>query len=259
MDTRQFKYLKTQGGEVAYLGNLGNGKALVFIGRSNTQKSSIPLQELINRLVHEDYVLLWPVTRTHSIVKFLDMKSEIFVHWLDVIFGPGESFAKTGLRKIAKAMILAFYPSKWDHFFMKERRMKVPSQLDFYRRILRSVLSDKAVSILSHSAGGLIASHLCDEPNVQRVICFGYPFKHPDKPDEPARTDNLRQIQKPFLIIQGDHDDYGGTDVVSRYALAPCIEFEFVSSGHNYDNLSDIEWSRIIDRIESFFLVKATD
>ena len=142
---------------------------------------------------------------------------------------------------------------------MKERRMKVPSQLDFYRRILRSVLSDKAVSILSHSAGGLIASHLCDEPNVQRVICFGYPFKHPDKPDEPARTDNLRQLQKPFLIIQGDHDDYGGTDVVSRYALAPCIEFEFVSSGHNYESLSDIEWSRIVDRLESFFLVNVTD
>ena len=252
INSMQFKSLKIRGGEAVYLGSLDSNKALVFIGRSSTTKSSAPLQELINRLVHENYLLLWPIDRTHSIVTLLTKKSERFDRWLDIIFGPDESFVKDCLRKFAKSTILAFYPSKWDHFYMRERKLSLPSQIDFYRRTLRSVLRDKAVSILSHSAGGRIAAHLCDEPNVERMICFGYPFRHPEKPEESERTDNLRGIQKPFLIIQGVQDEYGGKDVASRYELSPCIEFEFVASDHNYENMSDVEWSAIVDRIESF-------
>ena len=252
MDTMQFKYLKIPGGQVAYLGSLANDKALLFIGRSNPTMESAPLQTLINRLVLENYVVLCPIDRARSIVNFLNKKSARLVQWIDAICGPNESLIKNYLRKITKAIILAFYPSKWDHFFTRERRLNTAYQSDFYRRVLRSVGKGKAISVLSHSAGGRIACHLSDESNLERLICFGYPFKHPDKQEEPERTDNLKRIQKPFLIIQGAQDEYGGTDVTSRYALSACIGFEFVNSDHNYENISDGDWSRIINRIESF-------
>ena len=151
-----------------------------------------------------------------------------------------------------KAIILAFFPSKWDYFLLREKRSKITDQINFYRRTLQSIGKGKTISILSHSAGGRIASHLTDEPNLARIICFGYPFKHPDKQEEPDRTDNLKIIQKPFLIIQGDQDEYGGMTAISRYELSPCIEFEFITSDHNYEKVSDVDWLRIINRIESF-------
>ena len=252
----QFKSLKIDGGEVAYLGSLANDKALLFIGRSNTQKHSAPLQKLINRLVLENYVLLWPISRSQSIGDFLINKSERITHLVDAICGPSESLVKAGLKKMIKASILVCYPTKWDHFFMRSRSPKIPNKIKFYRQMLQSAGKNKAMSILSHSAGGRIASHLSDEPNLERIICFGYPFKHPNRQEEPERTDSLKRIDKPFLIIQGVQDEYGGTDVISRYDLSPCIEFEFVTTDHNYENISDADWSRIINRIESFLEVR---
>lgn len=200
----------------------------------------------------ENYVLLWPVDDKRSILDLLGKKRELIVQCLDAILGPNDSLVKTCLRKIGLALVLALYPSRWVDFLMRERRSQLPNQIDFYRGTLRSVGNGKTVSVLSHSAGGRIASHLCDEPNVDRVICFGYPFKHPDKQEEPERTESLKRIQKPFLIIQGTQDEYGGTDVTTRYELSPSIEFEFVNTDHDYEDVSAADWSRIINRIESF-------
>lgn len=248
----QFRYLKVDGGEVAYLGSLSNHKALLFIGRSNPSKESIPLKTLINQLILDKYVVLWPIERTYAIVNFLNVKCERIARWLDDVFGTADSPLKAVLRRIAKASVLLCYPSKWDHFFLRKRRSELAYQIDFYRRAIRTVVGDKAFGVISHSAGGRIASHLCDEQYLAGVICFGYPFKHPDKPEEPERTENLKRIKTPFLIVQGTEDPYGGIDVVERYELSPSIELEFVVSGHNYENISDADWSRIINRIEAF-------
>lgn len=251
MSATNFRYQKVSGGEVAYLGSLASDKVLLFIGRSNTRKQSAPLQALLNRLMLEDYVLLWPLNRMQSTSALLVRKSERFVRWIDRAFGPGAVMANTYSKKLIKALILAFYPARWDYVFKRDKEIKKEDQIDFHRQILQSLGGAKLISILSHSAGGIIASHLGDEPNLKSVICFGYPFKHPDKQEEPERTDNLKKIQIPFLVVQGTRDAYGGAEVINRYELSPSIEFEFVGSDHDYEDIPDADWSRVIARIET--------
>lgn len=112
---------------------------------------------------------------------------------------------------------------------------------------------------MSHSAGGIIASTLADDSNIFGIICFGYPFKHPDKGEERYRTKFLKDIKKPFLVIQGTKDEYGGADVQNRYKLSPYIEFEFVEATHEYENLSGDDWARVAYRIECFLQAKTSN
>lgn len=246
-----FRYQKVKGGEVAYLGSLASEKVLLFIGRSNTRKQSVPLQALLNRLILDDYVLLWPISKPQATSVLLSQKSERFIGRVRRIFGPCEFLGSGYSPKFIKALILAAHPARWDFILTRHREMKTENRIQFYRYILQSLGRKKTISILSHSAGGVIATHLSDEPNLKNIICFGYPFKHPDRPEEPERTDNLKCIKTPFLIIQGTRDEYGGAEVIHRYALSQSIEVEFVDSNHDYEDISVADWSRVVSRIGS--------
>jgi len=122
--------------------------------------------------------------------------------------------------------------------------------------MLQLLGKEKSVTILAQSSGCITATHLQIEANVEKIIGFGYPFKHPDKDEEPERTMHLKDIQKPFLIIQGNNDEYGGSDIASRYELSPLVKFEFVTATHEYENLSVNDWSKVIKRIKSFLELK---
>jgi pimeloyl-ACP methyl ester carboxylesterase len=225
---------------------------LLFIGRSNTQKNSAPLQELLNRLVLDGYLLVWPKSRNQFISELLANKSLRAVDWLNSAFGQTESQAKVWIRRILKGLILIGHPARWDYFADWLRNNQSDEQTETYREILRVLGSNKSIFILSHSAGGITASRLANEDNLRGMICFGYPFKHPDKDEEPYRTTELKNIEKPFLIVQGHQDEYGGADVQSQYELSQNIEFEFVQANHEYENLSTDDWMRVVKRLASF-------
>jgi len=249
---RQFNYLDIKDTHAVYLGSLESKKMLLFIGRSNTQKNSLPLQELIDKLALNGYLLVWAKSKNQLISELLTEKSLRAVGWLDSIFGKTESQAKAWIRRILKGFILISYPSKWGYFVNWFRGSLANEQAEVHRDIIRKLSKNKSVFILSHSAGGITASYLANEENLYGVICFGYPFKHPEKDEESYRTNGLRNIQKPFLIIQGYQDEYGGRDVQSRYELSQNIDFEFVQANHEYQNLSTDDWMRVIKRITSF-------
>ena len=252
MENYQFNYLDLSDAHTAYLGSLASTKMLLFIGRSNTQKNSAPLQKLLDRLVLDGYLLVWPKSRNQFISEFLTQKSRMAVNWLDLVFGQNESKAKSMIRRIFKGFILIGYPSKWEYFFDWLRGSPANQQAEVHRDIIRTLGKNKSIFILSHSAGGITASCLANEDNLCGIICFGFPFKHPDKDEEPHRTNELRNIQKPLLIIQGYQDVYGGRDVQSRYELSQNIEFEFVQANHEYENLSTEDWMKVVKKITSF-------
>lgn len=252
MEDYQFNHLDLNDTHAAYLGSLVSTKMLLFIGRSNTQKNSAPLQELLNRLVLDGYLLVWPKSRNQFINELLTNKSLRAIGWLNSVFGQTESRAKVWIRRSLKAFTLIRYPSKWDYFVDWLRGNQPDEQTEIYREIMRVLGSNKSIFILSHSAGGITASRLANEDNLRGMICFGYPFKHPDKDEESYRTTDLKNIQKPFLIVQGHQDEYGGTDVQSRYKLSQNIELEFVQANHEYENLSTDDWMRIVKRLASF-------
>ena len=254
MKKAEYKYLDVGSYKITYLGSLDTANVLLFIRRSNTHKNSAPLQQLLNRLVLDGYLLLWTESKYQSINKFLNEKCHKTLSWLDQICGIQESFLKTNLRRLIKGCSLLCYPAKWGFLFHWKFSNPIAHDLKLNHEVIRTLCKNKSVSILSHSAGGVIASYLTDEPNLHKIICFGYPFKHPEKTMEVYRTERLKLIHQPFLIIQGIRDEYGGLGVENSYDLSPAIRLEYVDATHEYENLSEEDWSKVIKSIDSFLM-----
>jgi len=80
------------------------------------------------------------------------------------------------------------------------------------------------------SMGGRIASMVADGAGVAGLICMGYPFHPPGKPER-LRTEHLHQLSTPALFLQGTRDPFGTTDEVPGYALSSQIEMHWLADG----------------------------
>ena len=84
------------------------------------------------------------------------------------------------------------------------------------------------------SMGGRIASMLADElyaeGSITGLVCLGYPFHPPGRPQQ-LRIDHLQRLQTPALICQGDRDPFGSRKEVEAYALSPAIRIFWAPDG----------------------------
>ncbi|MDQ2075238.1 alpha/beta family hydrolase [Marinimicrobium sp. ABcell2] len=80
------------------------------------------------------------------------------------------------------------------------------------------------------SMGGRMASLVADDENVDGLVCLGYPF-HPPKKPEKLRTDHLHSLRTPCLIVQGSRDPLGNREEVAHYELAPTIQLHWLEDG----------------------------
>lgn len=80
------------------------------------------------------------------------------------------------------------------------------------------------------SMGGRIASMAADETGVRGLLCLGYPFHPPGKPEK-TRTQHLEHLHTPALILQGTRDTFGLPDDVKNYRLAKKIRVEWIEDG----------------------------
>ncbi len=80
------------------------------------------------------------------------------------------------------------------------------------------------------SMGGRIASMVADDGGVRGVVCLGYPFHPPGKPEK-TRTKHLETMRTPTLILQGTRDNFGGPEEVRGYKLSPAIRIEWIEDG----------------------------
>lgn len=80
------------------------------------------------------------------------------------------------------------------------------------------------------SMGGRIASLVADEAQVEGLLCLGYPFHPPGKPEQ-LRTQHLADLRTPALILQGERDLFGTRADVAGYALSPAIRVEWLLDG----------------------------
>jgi predicted alpha/beta-hydrolase family hydrolase len=93
---------------------------------------------------------------------------------------------------------------------------------------------------------------------VAGCLCFGYPFHPPGRPDQ-LRTDHLRQLQTPTLILQGERDSFGRRGEVEGYGLAPQLQLRWIPSGdHSFkptrsSGRSDADnWALAVDLSDEF-------
>ena len=107
-----------------------------------------------------------------------------------------------------------------------------PKLLDSWREAvagIRQSPSDR-LFIGGKSMGGRMASLLADELGVDGLICLGYPFHPPGKPDR-LRTQHLIELRTPTLICQGERDSFGKPDEVSGYSLSSQIQLYWIKDG----------------------------
>lgn len=106
--------------------------------------------------------------------------------------------------------------------------------------------------VIGRSSGARVASlFAASGAPVSALICLGYPFRHPKRPDEPERYSHLARIATPTLILQGVSDPYGGLDIVQRYKLSAAVTVRFFDCSHDFSVPAD-EWDRIADLLEGF-------
>lgn len=122
--------------------------------------------------------------------------------------------------------------------YMAQRRIdavrRPPNKMDVLQDAWRSVYSDvrgqtnEPIVIAGKSMGGRVASMLADELQPLALVCLGYPFYPAKKLDRP-RTEHLLSLRTPTLIVQGERDALGCSEVVQAYALSAAIEIEWLA------------------------------
>jgi len=100
------------------------------------------------------------------------------------------------------------------------------------------------------SLGGRMASLIADERGAAGLVCLGYPFHPPGKPDR-LRTEHLTALRTPTLICQGTRDTFGKPEEVAGYALAPSMRLAWIEDGdHSFKprRQSGRTWEQNLDQ-----------
>lgn len=106
---------------------------------------------------------------------------------------------------------------------------RAPVLQDFYREVA-GALAPGPVVVSGKSMGGRIASMIADDVGSAGLVCLGYPFHPPRKPDK-LRTEHLTTLKTPALILQGERDTFGRREEVTGYALSSSIEVAWLPDG----------------------------
>jgi len=160
--------------------------------------------------------------------------------------GAGFGMATPFMETIAEGVINAGVRVVRFHFpYMEEMLRSGIKKPPNGGKILRQCFSDvikhtveqegvpcKNIIIGGKAMGARVASMIADEHKVAGVICLGYPFHPPMKPKH-ARFQNLKTIQTPTLICQGERDPKGRLEEIRQLMLSNSVQFHWLADGDN--------------------------
>lgn len=156
--------------------------------------------------------------------------------------GAGAAMDSAGMNDAARVIASrGIRVARFEFAYMAGRRegvRKPPPRADTllgeYRDVVAQAAVDGPVFIGGRSMGGRVASMVADELHeagtVLGLVCLGYPFHPPGKPEQ-LRTAHLEHLRTPALIVQGTRDEFGTRDEVTGYALSPSIELVWLEDG----------------------------
>jgi predicted alpha/beta-hydrolase family hydrolase len=103
-----------------------------------------------------------------------------------------------------------------------------------YRAAVDALGAGPRLIVGGKSMGGRVASMVADallaEGRILGLLCLGYPFHPPGKPEQ-LRTKHLMQLRTPALICQGTRDPFGTREEVAAYDLSDSIEVLWLEDG----------------------------
>ena len=135
---------------------------------------------------------------------------------------------------------------RFEFAYMAERRLSgsrrpppaAEKLMDPFREIVGEVAQQWQGSIFigGKSMGGRVASLVADDlvaaGTVSGLVCLGFPFHPPGKPEK-LRTAHLEQLAAPALICQGERDPFGSRPEVEEYRLSRMIECCWLPDGNH--------------------------
>jgi predicted alpha/beta-hydrolase family hydrolase len=75
-----------------------------------------------------------------------------------------------------------------------------------------------------------MASLLADEVGARGLVCLGYPFHPPGKPQR-LRVAHLGSLRTPTIVVQGTRDALGSREEVAGYRLSRSIRVHCIEDG----------------------------
>lgn len=157
--------------------------------------------------------------------------------------GAGAPMDSASMTAAAKALADAgFRVARFEFGYMAARRTegtrKPPPRAETlnpeYKAAIEQLGAKGPLVIGGKSMGGRVASMIADElfdaGRIAGLLCLGYPFHPPAKPEQ-LRTKHLVGLKTSTLIVQGTRDEFGTREEVSAYALSDRIELLWLEDG----------------------------
>lgn len=128
--------------------------------------------------------------------------------------------------------------ARFEFPYMRRRRAegvkappdRQPVLLDAWRAALDAFGDGPRCVIGGKSLGGRMAAAIADAAGARALLCLGFPFHPPGKPDR-LRLADLAGIATPTLILQGTRDPFGTPEEVAGYALSPAVRIHWIADG----------------------------
>jgi predicted alpha/beta-hydrolase family hydrolase len=143
----------------------------------------------------------------------------------------------------AKALVTAnFRVVRFEFSYMAARRTsdsrKPPPRAEMLKPEYMTAVAELGATgplvIGGKSMGGRVASMIADDLHsagkIAGLLCLGYPFHPPGKPEQ-LRTKHLAGLMTPTLICQGTRDEFGTREEVPGYTLSDKIEILWLDDG----------------------------
>lgn len=106
--------------------------------------------------------------------------------------------------------------------------------VDEYRAVVGELALQRPLVIGGKSFGGRVASMIAEElflaGRAAGLLCLGYPFHAPGKPER-LRTAHLAELTVPMLICQGDRDPFGALNEVPGFGISEAIGLHWLPDG----------------------------
>lgn len=227
-----------------------NNHCIVVVGRRNYKKSSASIETFLAELHEAGFAVLWFESSITQISRWKDAHLERLLGGRLLNWCQTNGVLGKHVRRLTSALILMMRPDYWSYFSKRFDDANVLSARDL-RQFLHQ-RPPRSVHLFAHSAGGIVSSLVADEPAIASMVCFGYPFKHPEKVEETIRTAHLLDLCRPFLIFQGDLDEYGTALDAQRYPLSASTVVKAINSDHDYDRLASQEYRRCFSLLLEF-------
>lgn len=215
---------------------------IVFIGRSNVERRSDTFPKIVRRLEDHGFFVFSFISSRSKYSEKINLRLMKLSPKIAASVDGSHPLHRRAMRFCIKCALAVAGKQRWS--FIKAAFSTPSATAARELEMFIEALPLDHIHLVGHSAGGIAATRISKNPKVKSVSCFGYPFKHPQRPAEDYRTQHLSSVSKPLLIIQGSSDEYGAADDYSDAVLPRECRIVTLDCDHDYSDLSEFDFDK---------------